>query len=179
MRRKWLPILTRSVSEGEALSLAYASGWCHGKSMSNTPASDSNSAASFTRWPWWRKWFGLRSERAAARFLRRLGFRILARNLADQRGEIDLLALDGATIVVVEVRSTESADIQKVAASIDAAKQRRLTNAALRFLQRRRLRNIAVRFDVLVIRWPAAKREPEIHHYRNAFEAVGRFQMHS
>jgi len=145
--------------------------------MAKTPATESGS--SFTRWPWWRKWFGQRSERAAAQFLRRLGYRILARNLADQRGEIDVLALDGSTIVVVEVRSTESADIQKIAASVDAAKQRRITNAALRFLQRRRLLNVAIRFDVLVIRWPAEKRDPEIRHYRHAFDAVGRFQMHS
>jgi putative endonuclease len=135
--------------------------------------------SSFTRWPWWRKWFGQRSERAAARFLRRLGYRILARNHADRRGEIDLLALDNMTLVVVEVRSTESSEMQTVANSVDAAKQRRITNATLRFLKRRRLLNMAVRFDVLIIRWPSGQREPDIRHYRNAFQSTGRFQMHS
>src|SRR5262249_43369100 len=133
----------------------------------------------FTRFPWWRKWFGQRSERAAARFLRKLGYRILARNLADPRGEIDLLALDSSTIVVVEVRSSESTDVERLAASVDAEKQRRLTNATLRFLPRRRLRNIAVRFDILVICWPPEQRRPMIRHYKNAFETTGRFQMHS
>ena len=33
--------------------------------------------------PWWRRWFGTRSERAAARFLKRLGYRILVRNFVD------------------------------------------------------------------------------------------------
>ncbi len=58
--------------------------------------------------PWWRRWFGTRSERAAARFLRRLGYRILARNYTCSHGELDLIALDGRCIVFVEVRSTPS-----------------------------------------------------------------------
>ncbi len=147
--------------------------------MANSASTGPDAGSSFTRWPWWRKWFGQRSERVAARFLRRLGYRILARNLADQRGEIDLLALDNMTLVVIEVRSTESSELQTVANSVNAAKQRRISNATLRFLKRRRLLNIAVRFDVLVIRWPAGQREPEIRHYRNAFQSTGRFQMHS
>jgi len=133
----------------------------------------------FTRFPWWRRWFGLRAERAAARFLRRQGHRILGRNLADARGEIDLLTLEGPTLVFVEVRSTATRDLQSVALSVNFEKQRRLTQAALRFLQRRRLRNVPWRFDVIVISWPKDQRVPEIRHFRNAFEPVGRFQMHS
>ena len=136
-------------------------------------------SASFTRWPWWRRWFGQRSERTAARFLRQLGYRILAHNVADLRGEIDLLALDGETLVIVEVRSTESVDLGRVAASVDAEKQRRLTHAALRFLQRRKLLNVRVRFDVLAISWPPGQQNPTIRLYPNAFQAVGRFQMRS
>lgn len=143
------------------------------------PEPPAQPGSSFTRFPWWRKWFGLRSERTAARFLRRLGYRILAHNVADSRGEIDLLALDGPTIVVVEVRSSEGSDLERLAASVDAEKQRRLTNATLRFLQRRRLRNVPVRFDILVIGWPPGQRQPLIRHYPNAFQATGRFQMHS
>ncbi|MBI4601734.1 MAG: YraN family protein, partial [Planctomycetes bacterium] len=47
---------------------------------------------------------GRRGERAAARHLRRQGLRILARNVREGRGEIDLVALDGATLVFVEVK---------------------------------------------------------------------------
>ena len=60
----------------------------------------------FTHWPWWRRWFGRRSERYAARFLRSLGYRLLAANVSDPAGELDLLALDRETLIVVEVRST-------------------------------------------------------------------------
>lgn len=149
------------------------------KPASAREAATIEASSSFTRWPWWRKWFGNRSERAAARFLRKLGCRILAHNVADTKGEIDLLALDRQTIVVVEVRSSEGDDFEKLAATVNLAKQRRISNAALRFLHRRKLLNISVRFDVLAICWPPEASEPKIRHYRNAFEAVGRFQMFS
>jgi putative endonuclease len=127
--------------------------------------------------PWWRRWFGTRSERAAARFLRAQGYRILTRNFVCPRGEIDLVALDGQTIVFVEVRSTGAEDLERPALSVGAEKQRRLTDLALYYLQRHRLLDRPARFDVIALSWPPAQRRPRVAHYRNAFEAVGRFQM--
>jgi putative endonuclease len=129
--------------------------------------------------PWWRRWFGNRSERAAARFLRRLGYRIVARNYSCPYGELDLVALDGRCLVFVEVRSTERTDTAIPAASVDDAKQRRLTQLALHFLQKHDLLNQSARFDVLALSWPPDSVEPLIEHYPNAFPAVGRFQMYS
>lgn len=136
-------------------------------------------ATEFKRWPFWRRWLGSRSERAAARFLRQLGYRILAANQSDRRGELDLIALDRTTIVIVEVRSTSTTDPLLPAASVDHRKQRKLTEAAVRFLSRRRLLGVNVRFDVIAIAWPDGQRESTIVHYPNAFEATGRFQMFS
>lgn len=129
--------------------------------------------------PWWRRWFGTRSERAAERFLKRGGYRIVCRNYSCPIGELDLVAVDGKCIVFIEVRSSEAEDPGRPAGSVDADKQRRLTNLAVHFLQRRRLLNYAARFDVLTVNWPPEKREPVVTHFRHAFEAVGRFQMHS
>jgi putative endonuclease len=129
--------------------------------------------------PWWRRWFGSRSERAAARFLRRLGYRILTRNYSCPHGELDLIALDGRCVVFVEVRSTGTEDTTRPAASVDDAKQRRLTNLALFYLQQKRLLDCAARFDVLALSWPENQREPAIVHHVGAFAAVGRFQMYS
>ena len=127
--------------------------------------------------PWWRRWFGTRSERAAEGFLRRLGYRILARNYSCPLGELDLVAVDGRCVVFVEVRSTGGDDPARPALSVDAAKQRRLTELAIRYLQAHGLLGQAARFDVLALNWPPDRREPIIAHYRNAFDAVGRFQM--
>ena len=136
------------------------------------------SSESPARRPWWRRWFGNRSERAAAKYLRRQGYRIVARNYACPHGELDLVAVDSGCIVFVEVRSTGTEDALKTAASVDDLKQRRLTKLALHFLQRHRLLGHPARFDVLILSWPTDRREPAIQHYRNAFEAAGRLQMY-
>jgi Holliday junction resolvase-like predicted endonuclease len=102
---------------------------------------------------------------------------------ADPAGELDLIALDGRTLVVVEVRSTASdipEALDNTAASVDLRKQRKITEATLRFLAARKLLGkIAVRFDVIVLVWPPQAGEPVVRHYTNAFEATGKFQMFS
>lgn len=128
---------------------------------------------STTAKPWWRRWFGSRAERAAATHLKKLGYRILVHNYTCNLGELDLIALDRETIVVVEVRSTENTTGERPAASVDLAKQRRLTRLALHFLKSKNLLGRAARFDVLTVSWPEDRREPVIEHFRNAFEAVG------
>ncbi len=136
------------------------------------------SQESLARKPWWRRWFGTRSERAAAKYLRGLGYRILARNYACHLGELDVVALDGECLVFVEVRSTGTDDAAKPAHSVDDTKQRRLTKLALHYLQKHNLLDRSARFDVLTLTWPAETREPQITHFRHAFEATGRFQMY-
>jgi putative endonuclease len=129
--------------------------------------------------PWWRRWFGTRSERAAARFLRCEGFRILGRNFHSRLGEIDLIALDRDCVVFVEVRSTGAADLERPSLSVDFAKQRRLSELAVQYLQRHRLLGRRARFDVVILSWPQDQRSPVIAHHRSAFESVGRFQFQS
>lgn len=127
--------------------------------------------------PWWRRWFGSRSERAAAKFLKKLGYRILKRNYTCPLGELDIIALDGTTLVFVEVRSTEATTDEGPAHSVGHAKQQRLTRLALYFLQQKGLLTRQARFDVLTVSWPADQKVPMIHHWKTAFEATGDFQM--
>jgi hypothetical protein len=49
---------------------------------------------------------GQRGELLAARYLETQGYRILSRNVNTPSGEIDIVALDGDTLVIVEVRTT-------------------------------------------------------------------------
>jgi len=128
--------------------------------------------------PWWKRWFGSRSERAAERFLRGLGYRIVARNFTCPVGEIDRIALDGRCVVFVEVRSTEKNSTDAPAASVGPAKQRQLTKLALWYLKQKRLLEHSARFDVVVISWPENSK-PNIEHHTNAFEATGRYQSYS
>jgi putative endonuclease len=120
-----------------------------------------------------------RGERAAERFVRRLGYKIVARRERGPLGEIDLVAVDGRTIVFIEVKTRTSHDAGHPAEAVDAAKQQKLTRLALAWLKRHELLEYPARFDVLAVTWPPDARRPHIDHYQNAFEAVGRGQMFS
>jgi putative endonuclease len=102
----------------------------------------------------------------------------VASNYVCPLGEIDLVAVDNRCLVFVEVRSTQTEQIDRPADSVDAAKRRRLTDLALHFLKRHRLLDYPARFDVLTLSWPPNRHDPRIVHHRNAFEAVGRLQMY-
>jgi putative endonuclease len=116
---------------------------------------------------------GQRGEAAAARYLRRRRYKILARGHRFRLGELDLVALDGRTIVFVEVKTRESAEAGHPSEAVDRPKQRKLTQMAQSFLKRHRLVDYPARFDVIGITWPPGQRRPTIEHISNAFEAVG------
>src|SRR5438477_11394692 len=115
---------------------------------------------------------GRRGEDAAARFLKKLGYVIVARTHRDNLGEIDLIAVDGRTVVFIEVKTRTSDDAGHPADAVDQAKQRRLTRLALSYLKRHDLLECKARFDVVAVTWPDRGR-PQIEHFKNAFEAVG------
>ena len=121
---------------------------------------------------------GYRGERAAARYLRKKGFRIIQRRLRTPLAEIDIIAVDNRTVVFVEVKTRRSAAQGRPAQSIRASQRARLTRAALAFLKSHGLLEAAGRFDVVEVLWPQGQRRPVIHHFPNAFQAVGHRQWY-
>ena len=79
---------------------------------------------------------GAVAERLASDFLSQRGLVIIARNFRTRRGEIDLIARAGHTLVFVEVRLRTNASYGGAAASITTAKQARLVAAASLYLAR-------------------------------------------
>jgi putative endonuclease len=128
---------------------------------------------------WFAGWLGNAGEREAARFLRRAGYRVIARRYRTPLGELDLVARDGSCIVFVEVKTRRSRDAGQPFEAVDRRKQAQLTKLALAFLKRQGWLESPARFDVISIVWPEGAPDPEITHYRNAFEAVGQGQMFS
>ncbi|NUQ61235.1 MAG: YraN family protein [Pirellulales bacterium] len=122
---------------------------------------------------------GRRGEKAAARYLRRLGYRIVSHSDRSGPGEIDLVAVDGRTVVFVEVKTRQSGDAGHPSEAVDDAKQRRLTRLALAYLKRHGLLEQPARFDIVAVTWPEDRRRPVIEHFPNAFEAVGQRGFHS
>lgn len=122
---------------------------------------------------------GQRGERAAAKFLRRQRYRILHRGYRILGGELDIVAVDGRTVVFVEVKTRATHDAGHPAEAVDLPKQKQLTQLALAYLRRYRLLDCSSRFDVVAITWPPDQRRPQIQHFKNAFEATGNGQMYS
>lgn len=79
---------------------------------------------------------GARAEELAARHLEQRGLVIVARNVRNRFGEIDIVARDGAVLVFVEVRLRRSGAYGGAAGSITAAKRARLVKAAEGYLAR-------------------------------------------
>jgi putative endonuclease len=135
------------------------------------------SAARFTPAGWLRRWLGDRGERAAAKYLQQQGLRILVRQMCNQFGEIDLIALEGDCIVFVEVKSRQWSPDASPAEAVTRDKQRQITRAALAWLKRRGWLERRSRFDVVAIIW-RTQGPPLITHYRQAFEPVDFGQLY-
>lgn len=118
-------------------------------------------------------------ELQALRYLQELGYKIIAHGHRQRLGEIDLIAIDGTTIVFVEVKTWVSDDEADPSAAVDLSKQKKITRTALMYLKRQRLLNQACRFDVVSIVWNGSPTViPRIRHFKAAFEAVGHGQLY-
>ena len=95
---------------------------------------------------------GRAAEAAAARHIERLGYRILAANFRARGGELDLVAMDGKALAIIEVRYRASDRFGGAAASITHGKRRRIVNAARTLLATNPpLAKLPARFDVVEV----------------------------
>jgi putative endonuclease len=112
---------------------------------------------------------GRRGEAAAAKYLRRCGYKILYRNFrASHGGEVDLVCRDHDTLVFVEVKTRRSAAFGTPAEAVTTPKQQLIARGALEWL--RLLGNppdIAFRFDVAEVQ--AKGNDLEASVIKNAF----------
>ena len=115
---------------------------------------------------------GRAAEAAAAAWLADQGYEILARNHRTRRGEVDLVARERGVVCFVEVRSRSRLDYGTPAASITAAKARRVVSAATDWALRHGGLRQAMRFDVVGV--DLSGPEPRFTLYRSAFDASGR-----
>jgi putative endonuclease len=113
---------------------------------------------------------GRQGEDAAAAYLRGIGYRIVGRRERVLRGDIDIVALDGRTVVFVEVRSRSDTHHGHPAETVGLVKQRRIAELATAYIRRHRLEDCSVRIDVVAVTFAAAGK-PVVEHYQNAFES--------
>ncbi len=111
---------------------------------------------------------GRRGEDLAAAFLLENEYRIVVRNWRTKSGEIDIVAIDGDTLVFCEVKSRSNNFHGSGAEAVDIRKQQKIVQTASLYLQRYRLNHCACRFDVIEIK-DNERQKPEIYHIKNAF----------
>ena len=119
-----------------------------------------------------RKALGQYGEARAEEYLRNKNYTIVAKNKRFPQGELDLIAMDGETLVFVEVRTRSSDRYGTSAESITWRKQKKLRELAMCFLQDSDRYYPSFRFDVVLlsrIQVPTKADTFTITHITNAF----------
>jgi len=117
-----------------------------------------------------RQSLGRLGEELAASALERLGYTILVRRYRTDRGDIDIIAEEGDTLVFVEVRARADDECGTAAESVTDVKQRQVARMAREYLALHDAGDRTCRFDVVAID-RALSAEPEVTVYRDAFDA--------
>lgn len=111
---------------------------------------------------------GRAGEDIACRYLERKGYTIVARGFRMFRGEIDIIARDGATLVFVEVKARADESHGRPEESVTPAKQRQIRKIAQGWLLANPAPGVDCRFDVvaILVRGPDDRR---LEHFIDAF----------
>ena len=97
------------------------------------------------------------------------GLRILDRNYRCRSGEIDIVAVDGDTLVFVEVKERRGESHGQAVEAVTTRKRSRVIRAARLYAAVKGLSESAIRFDVVAIDW--GPEGPRLRHDENAFTA--------
>jgi len=111
---------------------------------------------------------GRSGEDIACRYLQGQGFEILERGFRLFRGEIDIVAREGATLVFVEVKARADESHGRPEEAVTPAKQRQIRRIARGYLMTHPAPDVDCRFDVIAILF----RGPDdfrLEHFVDAF----------
>jgi len=119
---------------------------------------------------------GLRGEFEALFFLRGLNYKIAERRWRspELNGDLDLIAWEGETLCIVEVKTRSARDLTPASTAIDEAKRnmlRKMAASYVRTLPQRYRDGLVLRFDVVSVYLIGERVECELA--RDAFELVG------
>ena len=118
-----------------------------------------------------RQVLGARGEKAAAKYLRRHGYKILLRNFRSGKAEVDIVARQKDWLVFVEVKTRKTEEFGLPSEAVQREKQRNLSKAALDYLRLLGNPRIHFRFDIVeVVIADGAKKPGDIRLIQNAFD---------
>lgn len=113
---------------------------------------------------------GRKGEDAAARYLELRGYEILERNWQCPFGEADIIAMDGSTLVFVEVKTRSGIEYGFPEEAVTKEKRRRYEKISACYLKESDYVDIAFRFDVIGLLVLDGSRASLKHHI-NAYGA--------
>lgn len=105
-------------------------------------------------------------EQITATFLAGQGFRILERNFRVRYGELDIVAVDGATLVFVEVKTRSSRVFGIPEEAVTPRKVSLMEKAIHAYVATRPVLRGPMRIDVVAVELSPAG-QPVIRHHRN------------
>ena len=106
----------------------------------------------------------MEAEAAVVQSISDQGWRVLERNFRRRRGEIDIIALDGDTLVFIEVKARSSELCGHGAEALTGLKRSRIRRTALGFLAKHPHQG-PIRFDVIYL----DAETNHLEHLRDAF----------
>jgi putative endonuclease len=106
---------------------------------------------------------GVQGEQLAVNYLNERGYQILARNWRVARGELDIIAADGDTIVAVEVKTRSGVGFGNPLEAITLQKTQRLRRLLLSWVRAEQPRARDIRIDAIGITLRQGER-PRIDH---------------
>ena len=128
-----------------------------------------------------KKDIGKHGEKLAARYLKKEGYRVLARNLHLGKNELDLVVKNREVIAFVEVKTRsydtlEEAEAHRPSLAVNREKRVRTLQAARDYLRLHPSKGLCPRLDVVEICLDRQKpKKPfKIHHIEAAFTASGK-----
>jgi len=107
----------------------------------------------------WKKLLGQSGEDAAAKFLKKNGYKIITRNYRCRYGEIDIIAREKNTWCFIEVKTIEKAEAESPFDTISAKKIEHIENSAAQYITENKLGNEKIRFDAVAIKSAGEKKE--------------------
>ncbi len=114
--------------------------------------------------------FGKEGEKAAVKFLKKRGYRIVEKNYRNKAGEIDIVAEQDQVLVFVEVKSRADNERGEPLEAVTPHKQRKIVQVAKGFMIQHRIENRDCRFDVVGIKGnPNQPKTWEIELVQDAF----------
>ena len=111
---------------------------------------------------------GMRGEKIARKYLRSQNIEILLSNYKNKKGEIDIIARDGAEICFIEVKTRRHTTRSRPAEGLSRKQELRISQSAVSYLHSLNNPEIVYRFDlieVIIGRWDVK----ELCYWRNCF----------